>query len=425
VERTVARGEAPSPVTSGTWHIGPGHGAKVDEPRSGRLGTNLKFLVAGGVIALALVYLIVAGLRGTTEYFLTVSELQAKSPTLQNQVLRVSGTLVPGSLMREADGLSVEFLIADGGDPPLTVMYKGGQVPDTMADASINNIQVVAEGKLNAQGAFTATEVLQAWRAGAVVVKLFPAGSVGPGYIKDVLGPLREVPLLPTGGVTGITFTDLEGCIRGTTFNNPNPCGDLRADEMAWDPEHKIVLVSNGDAAIPFVTLVDANNPACAGNSCVKAQFFFDGKGDNLTTGCPAPSASGVVTGGVQLLFEAPLDQLTERGTGNSVALVSATRLRRPAAPGQLVPKIGQLGLGDLDPERPNFRVTPHASSRHRCHRADGLRRGNGTGQSRKHRLRRRHPPGRPAQRPSGGSPARRRRREPGPRGPVGRRPPQ
>ena len=51
-------------------------------------------------------------------------------------------------------------------------------------------------------GAFTATEVRLAWRAGAVVVKLFPAGSVGPGYIKDLLGPLRDVPLLPTGGVT-------------------------------------------------------------------------------------------------------------------------------------------------------------------------------------------------------------------------------
>jgi 2-dehydro-3-deoxyphosphogluconate aldolase/(4S)-4-hydroxy-2-oxoglutarate aldolase len=50
-------------------------------------------------------------------------------------------------------------------------------------------------------GAFTATEVLGAWRAGAVVVKLFPAGPVGPGYIKDLLGPLRDVPLLPTGGV--------------------------------------------------------------------------------------------------------------------------------------------------------------------------------------------------------------------------------
>ena len=51
-------------------------------------------------------------------------------------------------------------------------------------------------------GAFTASEVLTAWRAGAVLVKLFPAGPVGPGYIKDLRGPLRQIPLLPTGGIT-------------------------------------------------------------------------------------------------------------------------------------------------------------------------------------------------------------------------------
>ncbi len=51
-------------------------------------------------------------------------------------------------------------------------------------------------------GAFTATEVLSAWRAGAVIVKLFPAASAGPGYLKDLRGPFRDIPLLPTGGIT-------------------------------------------------------------------------------------------------------------------------------------------------------------------------------------------------------------------------------
>ncbi len=48
-------------------------------------------------------------------------------------------------------------------------------------------------------GAFSATEVLSAWRAGASVVKLFPAGPVD---LKDLRGPLSDIPLLPTGGVT-------------------------------------------------------------------------------------------------------------------------------------------------------------------------------------------------------------------------------
>jgi 2-dehydro-3-deoxyphosphogluconate aldolase / (4S)-4-hydroxy-2-oxoglutarate aldolase len=51
-------------------------------------------------------------------------------------------------------------------------------------------------------GALSPTEVLTAWRAGASVVKVFPAGSVGAGFIKDLRGPLGHIPLLPTGGVT-------------------------------------------------------------------------------------------------------------------------------------------------------------------------------------------------------------------------------
>jgi 2-dehydro-3-deoxyphosphogluconate aldolase/(4S)-4-hydroxy-2-oxoglutarate aldolase len=51
-------------------------------------------------------------------------------------------------------------------------------------------------------GAFTASEVLTAWSAGASLVKLFPAGPVGAGYLKDLRGPLGHIPFLPTGGVT-------------------------------------------------------------------------------------------------------------------------------------------------------------------------------------------------------------------------------
>jgi len=51
-------------------------------------------------------------------------------------------------------------------------------------------------------GAFTPTEILEAWRAGASLVKLFPAASIGPGFIRDVLAPLPFVRLVPSGGVT-------------------------------------------------------------------------------------------------------------------------------------------------------------------------------------------------------------------------------
>ncbi len=50
-------------------------------------------------------------------------------------------------------------------------------------------------------GAFTPTEILQAWENGADVVKVFPAGRLGPQYFKDIHGPLPQIKLTPTGGV--------------------------------------------------------------------------------------------------------------------------------------------------------------------------------------------------------------------------------
>ena len=51
-------------------------------------------------------------------------------------------------------------------------------------------------------GCFTPTEILEAWDAGANIVKVFPATALGPAYLKDVRAPLPEVKLMPTGGVT-------------------------------------------------------------------------------------------------------------------------------------------------------------------------------------------------------------------------------
>jgi len=51
-------------------------------------------------------------------------------------------------------------------------------------------------------GSFTPTEILAAWRAGAAAVKLFPASAVGPAFVRELRGPLPEIPLIPTGGVT-------------------------------------------------------------------------------------------------------------------------------------------------------------------------------------------------------------------------------
>jgi 2-dehydro-3-deoxyphosphogluconate aldolase/(4S)-4-hydroxy-2-oxoglutarate aldolase len=51
-------------------------------------------------------------------------------------------------------------------------------------------------------GAFTPTEIVEAWDLGADVVKVFPATSLGPAFFKDLRGPLPSIRLMATGGVS-------------------------------------------------------------------------------------------------------------------------------------------------------------------------------------------------------------------------------
>lgn len=50
-------------------------------------------------------------------------------------------------------------------------------------------------------GAFTPTEIHQAHRAGATMVKVFPAAVLGPDYIRNLRAPLPDIRLMPTGGI--------------------------------------------------------------------------------------------------------------------------------------------------------------------------------------------------------------------------------
>ena len=51
-------------------------------------------------------------------------------------------------------------------------------------------------------GPATPTEVLAAWRAGAAAVKVFPASTLGPTFLRELRGPFPDIPLQPTGGIT-------------------------------------------------------------------------------------------------------------------------------------------------------------------------------------------------------------------------------
>ena len=64
-------------------------------------------------------------------------------------------------------------------------------------------------------GALTPTEILTAYAAGADAVKVFPAGNLGPGYIKAVKAPLSHIPLMAVGGVNEKNAADFmrAGCV--------------------------------------------------------------------------------------------------------------------------------------------------------------------------------------------------------------------
>ncbi|MCI0639712.1 MAG: bifunctional 4-hydroxy-2-oxoglutarate aldolase/2-dehydro-3-deoxy-phosphogluconate aldolase [Gemmataceae bacterium] len=72
--------------------------------------------------------------------------------------------------------------------------------------------------KLVMPGAFTPTEILGAWEAGADIVKVFPADVVGPAFFKALRGPLPHIRLMPTGGVdlaTAAAFLKTGACCLG------------------------------------------------------------------------------------------------------------------------------------------------------------------------------------------------------------------
>jgi len=73
----------------------------------------------------------------------------------------------------------------------------------------------VAKGLVAMPGAMTPSEAVDAWEAGASFVKIFPAGSLGPGYVKAICAPLSHIPFLAVGGISPDNVADFirAGCV--------------------------------------------------------------------------------------------------------------------------------------------------------------------------------------------------------------------
>src|SRR5438094_6084093 len=113
--------------------------------------------------------------------------------------------------------------------------------------------------KLVMPGAFTPTEILTAWEAGADIVKVFPAEVVGPAYFKALRGPLPQIRLMPTGGVdltTAAAFLKAGACCLGVggQLVEPRAVAEGNFDrirQLARQYVEIVRKVRDEDAAVP------------------------------------------------------------------------------------------------------------------------------------------------------------------------------
>lgn len=136
-------------------------------------------LLAGGVDVMEVTFTIPGA----------VSVLEKVADRLGDRILLGAGTVLDTETARTAILAGAEFIVS----------------PST-------NVEVIAQckrySKLIMPGAFTPTEVVTAWQAGADIVKVFPSDVHGPKYLKALRGPFPHMRLMPTGGVTLETAAD-------------------------------------------------------------------------------------------------------------------------------------------------------------------------------------------------------------------------
>ena len=100
----------------------------------------------------------------------------------------------------------------------------------------------VEMGLVAMPGALTPSEAVVAWEAGAQFVKLFPAGTLGAGYVKAVRAPLSHIPFLAVGGISPENVADFmrAGCVGAGVGGNLTNKEWIA--EGAWD---KIIAVAH------------------------------------------------------------------------------------------------------------------------------------------------------------------------------------
>lgn len=113
----------------------------------------------------------------------TLASIRAIRGAMENRVCVGAGTVMTVEQVRQAAEAGAEYMISPNTD-----------------EAVIRETKRL--GKVSIPGAMTPTEAAFAYRCGADIVKLFPAGLLGPAYVKAVKAPLKHIPVSAVGNVT-------------------------------------------------------------------------------------------------------------------------------------------------------------------------------------------------------------------------------
>ncbi len=112
----------------------------------------------------------------------TLKSLNQIHEVFSGHVCLGAGTVLTADQVRLAGEAGAQFIVSPHVDPDVIRATKDLQL-------------------FSLPGAMTPTEILAASQSGADMVKLFPAGSLGPAHVKDLSGPLSGIPLIAVGGV--------------------------------------------------------------------------------------------------------------------------------------------------------------------------------------------------------------------------------
>ncbi len=123
-------------------------------PLAGSRGGSLKFVIGGILILAAIAFATLASFQSNTLYYLTLQEFSAQKAKFAGQVVRINGPLDQSSIQIDQKNLVLTFNMKEG-NVVQPVAYRG-VIPDTLTTGE----SVVAEGKLDSQGVFQASNLL-------------------------------------------------------------------------------------------------------------------------------------------------------------------------------------------------------------------------------------------------------------------------